>query len=445
MARGFCALMAAACAVWSPPAQAEEKEKETEEDYHTPIAGEEFHTIFGGGKVDVAKRDRRHVTAANFGLQWIPNGPTFYETLPFGALYVWHNWDDERRRFRGTFSGPVNDVMYNVGSREMGRWETIFTFNSMIIPLGRSEYVEGQRISDVDIEWSYMYAGVGIAYHEPLEAGGQDNALDMSLTYEPGFLWFKRTSDTGSNFRVPTDTYEGRVHFRLRVDSLQRNLMELPHRGTAWGGEVFYGQRAKWSEWGGGGFDAQDVSRERTYMAASGYAVIAGGVPFVRSERHRLLTSLYGGVGKDLDRFSAFRLPGRPTGFEWEALARPIMPGVAFNELFPRKYGIIDLIYRYEATFFLYPYIRATYGIVERPRFREDGTIKYQQDSLPAVGTGVISGGPWRSQIELNYSYNFGMFRDPGGSPSQGGHSFFIFWSKELGRCPTKFVTMSDC
>ena len=41
------------------------------------------------------------------------------------------------------------------------------------------------------------------------------------------------------------------------------------------------------------------------------------------------------GSGKNLDRFSAFRLPGRPTGYEWEALALPMLPSVAFNELVP--------------------------------------------------------------------------------------------------------------
>jgi hypothetical protein len=140
----------------------------------------------------------------------------------------------------------------------------------------------------------------------------------------------------------------------------------------------------------------------------------------------------HGGIGKDLDRFSAFRLPGRPTGYEWEALSRPVLPGVAFNELFPRRYGIVNLTYRYEALFFLYPYVRATYGIVERPRFGPGGSIKMQMDSLPALSGGIVSGAPWRSQIELNYSYNFGIFRDPGGTPRMGGHGAFIFWSKQL-------------
>lgn len=77
------------------------------------------------------------------------------------------------------------------------------------------------------------------------------------------------------------------------------------------------------------------------------------------------------------------------------------MPGVAFNELFPTRYGIADLIYRYEALLFLYPYIKATYGIVERPRFAPRWLDPIPNGSLPAVGGGVISGAPWHSQIEL--------------------------------------------
>ncbi|HJU05844.1 MAG TPA: hypothetical protein VJ692_11905 [Nitrospiraceae bacterium] len=402
------------------------------EKYHTPLAGEAYHTELFGRQVDVPARDRRHVTAANFGVQWIPNGPSQLELLPFGALYVWRNQNDGHRRFRGTFSGVVNDINYNLGSKSLRGWELVFTLDNFILPLGRSEYVEGQRIQDVEVQWNYIFAGVGIGYRRLLPPGHQDNALEISLTYEPGYRWFARSKGTSPNFIVPTDTYEGRIRFRVRADALDRNLMELPHRGYSIGGDALYGHRARWGNWGGGVFDSPDVQRERNYQAISAYAVAAGGVPFIDSERHRLISSFYGGIGKDLDRFTAFRLPGRPTGYEWEALSLPVMPAVAFNELFPRRYAIADLIYRYEALFFLYPYIRGTYGLVERPRFVGNGAVRNQMDGLPALGGGIISGAPWRSQIELNYSYNFGIFRDPGGKISQGGHGFFALWSKEL-------------
>ena len=76
----------------------------------------------------------------------------------------------------------------------------------MIIPLGRSEYVEGQIIRDVEVEWSYVFGGFGLAYRRLLDPGHQDNALELSLTYEPGFRWFKGTSKTSPNFIVPEDT-----------------------------------------------------------------------------------------------------------------------------------------------------------------------------------------------------------------------------------------------
>jgi hypothetical protein len=401
-----------------------------EDEQPTPLAGEAFDTEVMGEPVQVAPRDRKSVTAASFGVQYLPDGPSFYQVLPFGALYVWRNSDDLKQRFRGSFSGPVNDLTMNVGSRSSSGWELRFTLNTMIIPIGRSEYIEGQIIRDVEVEWSYVFGGFGLAYRRLLDPGHQDNALEMSLTYEPGYRWFKGTSKTSPNFIVPDDTYEGRVHARVRRDALERNLMELPHRGYAFGGDFFYGHRASWSTWGGGPFGR---SNEREYVMGSIFAVTATGVPFVNSERHRLVASVYAGIGNNLDRFSTFRLPGRPTGYEWEALALPMLPSVAFNELFPRRYGVAHLEYRYEPIFFIYPYIRGSWGIVEQPRFQPDGSIRYKMDSMPALGGGIVTGAPWRSQVEINYSYNFGIYSDRGGGPPlPGRHGFFIFWSKEL-------------
>jgi hypothetical protein len=403
------------------------------EDEITPLAGESFQTKIFGEPVTVHARNRKNVTAASFGMQYLHDGPSFYQMLPFGALYIWRNSDDEKQRFRGTFSGAVNDVTMNVGSHSSSGWELRLTFNNMIIPFGRSEYVEGQIIRDVELEWNYVFAGFGLAYRKLLSPGHQDNALEMSLTYEPGYRWFKGTESTAPDFVVPTDTYEGRVHARIRRDALERNLMELAHRGYAYGGDFFYGHRSEWRPWGGGIFGTPDAGREREYQMGSVFLITAGGVPFVNSERHRLITSFYGGIGKNLDRFSTFRLPGRPTGYEWEALALPMLPSVAFNELVPQRYGIAHLEYRYEALFFMFPYLRGSWGIVEQARFQPNGGVRNQMDSLPALSGGLVTGAPWRSQVEINYSYNFGIFSDhAGGPPVPGRHGFFIFWSKEM-------------
>lgn len=204
--------------------------------------------------------------------------------------------------------------------------------------------------------------------------------------------------------------------------------MELPHKGFSVGGDVIQGHRAHWNAWGGPPLNTPDFKKEQTYLLGSVYAVFASGVPFIESDKHRLVTSLYGGIGKDLDRFSTFRLPGRPTGFEWEALSLPIMPGVQFNELFPRRYAIASVTYRYEALFFLYPYVTATYG------FRRAASLhpsRYRGDDQFDAGSrgGIVIGAPWKSQIEINYSYNFGIFRDPGGAPPTRGREMKSFFA----------------
>jgi hypothetical protein len=400
-------------------------------DSDTPLAGQPYHTELWGMDIHIPPRDRRHVTAINAGGQWIPDGPSQLELVPFGALFMWRNWENDNQRFRGTFSGVVNNLYYQRGLTSMSPWFAVLTFENVILPFGRAEYVEGQRIRDVELEWNYVFGGIGFGYRSSLFPWNQDNAFELALTYEPGFRWFDRTSKTAGNFIVPQDTYEGRTHLRVRVDMLERNLIELLHQGVAFGGDVFYGHRAQWRRWGGTEFDIPDPDKERTYVSASIYAAMADRLPLLNNERHRLIATIYGGIGKNLDRFSTFRLPGRPTGSEWEAISLPLIPGVAFNELFPRKYAIANLTYRYEALFFLYPYIRGTWAAVERPRFRQDGSINIQVDMLPALGTGVVSGAPWQSQIEVNYSYNFGMFRDRQG-PEKGGHSLMVFWSKLL-------------
>ena len=183
---------------------------------------------------------------------------------------------------------------------------------------------------------------------------------------------------------------------------------------------------------GGAPFDMPDFKKEQTYLSPSAYVVFASGLAAIKSEQHRLITSFYGDIGKDLDRFSSLHLPGRPTGFEWEALSLPMMLDVQFNKLLRRGYAIASLTYRYEALFSLYPYVTATYCLVERPQFTPQG-IRDTTDSLPAVGGGVATETPWKSQIELNYCYNFGSFRDPGGAPPKnGGHDDFIFRAKQL-------------
>jgi hypothetical protein len=189
----------------------------------TPLAGQDYRTKLFGEEIHVAHRDRRSVTAASFGVQWIPEGPAQLEILPFGALYLWRNWDDDNRRLRGTISGVVNDIDYFIGLRSFPNWTLIFSLDNFIAPIGRSEYVQGVRIRETEIEWSHVFGGVGVGYRLPIRPFKQDSALNLFLTYEPGYRWFKGTGHTSPQYGVPSDTYEGRIHLRVRCDDPKPN------------------------------------------------------------------------------------------------------------------------------------------------------------------------------------------------------------------------------
>ena len=142
------------------------------------IGGTRIHTEVLGEEVDVAPATMDVTAASRRAIS--SRQASFYPELPFGAFYVWRHSGDYSERFRGTFAVAVNDLAYNVGIHSLPGWELRFTFNNMIIPLGRSEYVEGQIIRGVEVEWNYIFAGFGVAYRKLLLPGHQDNALELS-------------------------------------------------------------------------------------------------------------------------------------------------------------------------------------------------------------------------------------------------------------------------
>jgi len=397
-----------------------------------PRAGEAYATDLWGELVEAPARNRNSVTALNLGVYGIPNGPAERELLPFGALFAWRNMEGGKTRFRGVFSGLYNDVRYNTTPAFLGGAEAVFTFENLTIPFGRPEYIEGRSIVSEELQWHYLRGGMGLGYRAALPPGHQDNAVELALTYEPGVLLFFRGGETAPSFQMPQSTYEGRVHLRARADKIERNILELPHQGLAAGMDLLYGHRADWRDWGGPVFGIQDGGAHKEWFAASVYAVAAGGLPFVEDERHRLIASAYGGIGVGLDRFSAFRLGGGPGGGEWEALSRPVLPGAAFEEFFPRHYGILNLEYRYQVLYFLYTHLRGSFAWVERPRFNASGVAVMQTDSMPSVTASVTSGFVWHSQLELGTTYNFGLLRNNSGKPGYGGQAILLSWSKEF-------------
>ena len=405
-----------------------------EEPYHTPLAGDAYHTTLFGEEVNVAPRDRTNLTALNLGLYYVPDIKEEVVT-PFGTLYFWRNFDDGKTILRAVVSVVYNDVRYTVTPPALGGLEVVFTLHNFTVPVAQSEYVEGVEIDDA-LYWLQWNLGFGLGYSTKLAPGFQDNILDVSLTYEPGMLTSRKSSETLPGYVVPQNTYEGRVHFRFRADAMTRNIMELAHHGLSGGVDVIYGNRTDWNSWGGdAAFGMSGGASHRNWLTAAAYAVAAGDVPFVQDERHRLIAQLHAGVGSHVDRFSALRINGGPGGDEAEALSRVILPAGAFDEFFTPLYGIASLEYRYELLFFLYLHLKGDLAAVERYRFDTpsiQGPASYQLNTMPSVTAGLTSGFIWNSELEVYFTHSFSMLRDIDRNPQFGGNSLVVSWSREF-------------
>jgi hypothetical protein len=252
--------------------------------------------------------------------------------------------------------------------------------------------------------------------------------FSLNATLEPGYYYFDDDSDTANNYRVPQDSFDLRAYVQLRADALQRNLLELPHSGWAFGVDGVYGYRTNWEPWGVNA--AEDASEERDYSFVTGYAAAATSVPFVASERHRLVTVINGGVGGDLDRFSAPRVGGGPhaVGEEYDSTFRPVLPGAAIDEFHPHHYAILVAEYRWEPIFFTYVSLRGALGYLDRDRRRSGGRMTRVDDLFSALGARLTTGFLFETRLQLDYNYNFGVVRRDG----YGAHEVVLHASGEL-------------
>lgn len=378
------------------------------QEYRTPRAGEGFRTEVLGEDIAVQPRDRRTVSAWDAGAAFVAPGLSEAEALPFASLFFWRR-PDEDTFLRAVVVGVYNEIYASKSSQPFRPFEGIFTLNSYTVPVDQAEYVDGRRIDEEELLWGRIHPGLGFGYREDLDEPGQtDNMLAVSLLAEPGFLYFEEGRDTASNFDEPRDTFEGRAHFQVRLDALERNLLELPHRGIAMGTDLVYGHRARWNDWGTDGKESAETGRD--FVAYSGYMLGVGGIPFVANERHRLLGSLHGGAADSVDRFSAFRIGGGPSGDEYEALARPVLPGALIEEYPISHYAIAIGEYRYEPIFFAFLSLRTSIAYVERDRDlgRE---ISDRDDFLYSIGSRLTSGFFFKTRLQLDYNYNTGVLR----------------------------------
>ena len=210
------------------------------------------------------------------------------------------------------------------------------------------------------------------------------------------------------------------------LDGLRRNLLELPHEGWAGGVDIELTRRNRWSDANYGGTDFSGEST-RDYVKLSGYLMGAMGIPGL-SERNRFLVSVYGGFapGRNLDRFSAFRIGGGPFPNETDDLYRVAYPGATFNQFPVTDYVVGTVEYRRELLFFLYLHLRGTFTWANRDILTPD-TLKFSDDNGEAFSAGLTSGFFWKSQLYVEYAHDTGLLRN-----GRSGESALVLWSKSF-------------
>ena len=394
-------------------------EEPSDPDYETPEAAEGFRTDVFGRDVAVQPRDRRSINAWDLGgMAWYPAAESEHE-LPFAALYLWRR-PDEQQFFRGTVSILYNDLLYAHSLASDTPFEVVLGFENETTLTESALWADGERITHEELETGWVRGAVGLGYRRQIESGlgrlefadrmdpkAPDNMFAVRATIEPKYLYFIDGHDTSPFFVTPQDTFELQGRLALRLDAFERNLLDLLHQ-RLWSGRRRRAGLAR--ELGGLGVRRTRRAQARLEAAPglrggrqAGYRALG--------ERHRLIGSLHGGWGGDLDRFSRPRLGGGPGGEEYLSLARPRIPGAALSEFTPAHYAVAVAEYRYELFFFTYLSARASTAWLERDRLRQ-GAVRREDDVMNSLGAQLTMGFLFETRLQIDYNYNFDVIRD---------------------------------
>jgi hypothetical protein len=247
-------------------------------EYHTPLAGEGFQTEVFGEHVPVQPRDRRSVTAWDAGAVGLIPGITGSEVTPFASLFFWRR-PDEDTFLRAVVVGVYDEVFFSKSAQPFRPFEGVLTFNNLTVPIAQAEQVDGKRVDEEELLWGTIRPGIGFGYRNDLEEPGHvDNMLAVTLTMEPGYMYF----DDGKGGRqlLVRRTRSSARPLPGRLDAMGATRSSLPpgHR---------HGQRPRvrasvnWEDWGLNGTEAASEGRT-TSSAATWWA---RRVPFA-SDRH---------------------------------------------------------------------------------------------------------------------------------------------------------------
>lgn len=405
--------------------------------YRTPRAGEGFETDLFGKRISVPQRDRRSTRALTLGGAYFDPPVAGSSGSPLFNVYWRRYWDD--RRIFGLFSGFYNHVEYGEhlaateGRRARTYLEAVGIFENFTIPTPLTEVSPSGREADgSEVWWGRISLDLGPGVRTGLPPFGVDNSLQVAVLAHIQWDYFAEDDRTAPGAIVPRDTYTYGGRLVLRLDALERNLLELPHRGLAGGVTVDLLRRGDWRPTGLRGPDGARLGPRpdtRDILRVAGYGFAAFGVPFL-SERHRLVAQVHGGWAPPgtLDRFSAFRFGAGPYQSEAYDLSRVAFSLVAFEALTAERYLIAGVTYRFEALFFLYPHARVQWAwgrFGEWDDARWD--LRFEERSAWLYSVGVTTGFAFKSQIMVEYTYGTGLFRD-----GRDGHAVLLMWSKSF-------------
>jgi hypothetical protein len=394
--------------------------KKNNKEYHTPLAGEPFHLEIMGRGIDIPARDRGNQGSLDLG--GIIYAPDITDTtlIPIFALYIKQMW--EKARFRLVASGIVNDVE---GAISFGNFELLGCFENNTNLFRETGFRYNEEVEQSSVKWGTLSGFLGAGLRYPVFPYQVDNDLRLQLFGRVGYLYTKKTSNTGSDVILPPDTMLYGIKLRGRYDGIRRNLMELPHKGTAAGFDLDFVYRENWADYGNRFVRFKKVDSQN-YFILSGYVMAAFGIPSL-SEKNRVLASVHGGLidKKRADRYNAFRLDGGPFAQETDDLYRPNYPG-ALNTIVS-EYLMINLEYRRELLPFLYLQLRDTFTWAYQSTIIGANQIGFKGESGQTPSMAVTSGFFWNSQLYIEYSWDNGFLRD--GKP---GSSLTLLWSKSF-------------
>ncbi len=391
-------------------------------------AGEAYATDVLGHPVNVPARDRGDTMAIDLGATLYTPKIGNSEFSPIGSFYYLGDWED--RRLRAQISGLVNDVEF--AERFHGFEAIARVENDDRRLFGEAETVSGEKLKDTELEWGQESLWLGPGWALDLAPFNVDNQLRIQLFYRAQYEHFASTSKTDPDLPVPHDTWVHGPSLRVRVDGLQRNLLEIPQYGYAFGLDAEGLRRDRWdpepAQSPGHRGPLTDLG-DRDFLKISGYGLLAGGLPYL-SDRNGVSGQLHVGWAPEgtLDRFSAFRIGGGPLPRESDDLTRLDYPGALFDQFMSDQYLLATLSYRYELFFFMYLRASVTFfhgRIVSLDDTTESTRFRTLGGEIPSAA--VISGFPWDSSVELEYDYDTRLVR--GGT---GGSQVLLMWSKEL-------------